>query len=43
MHSSITNEKEQREAAYFEAIRTGLSRITVQGKLNKNKINEQKT
>ena len=39
--SSITNEKEQREAAYFEAIRTSLNRIAGQGKLNKNEINEQ--
>lgn len=39
--SSITDEKEQREAAYFEAIRTSLNRITGQGKLNKNEINEQ--
>ncbi|BFL71528.1 MAG: type I restriction endonuclease subunit R [Anaerococcus sp.] len=39
--SSITNEKEQREAAYFEAIRTSLNRITGQGKLNKNEINDQ--
>ena len=39
--SSITNEKEQREAAFFEAIRTSLNRITAKGKLNKIEINKQ--
>ena len=39
--SSITNEKEQREAAFFEAIRTSLNRITAKGKLNKKEINKQ--
>ena len=39
--SSITNEKEQREAAFFEAIRTSLNRITAKGKLNKKDINKQ--
>lgn len=41
--SSITTESEQREAAFFEAIRTSLNRITGAGKLKKEDINSQIT
>lgn len=39
--SSITTKSEQREAAYFEAIRISLSRITLPGKIGKAEINKQ--
>lgn len=39
--SSITTKSEQREAAYFEAIRTSVNRITSPGRLNKEDINKQ--
>lgn len=39
--SSISTEVEQREAAYFEAIRTSLNRITSPGKLKKKDIDKQ--
>lgn len=39
--SSISTQEEQREAAYFEAIRTSLNRIVSSGKLNKSDINKQ--
>jgi len=39
--SSISSKPQQREAAYFEAIRTSLNRITTPGKLTKNDINRQ--
>lgn len=39
--SSISTEPEQREAAYFEAIRTSLNRITAPGKLRKKDIDKQ--
>lgn len=39
--SSLSTEKEQREAAYFEAIRTSMNRITSPGKLKKEDINKQ--
>lgn len=38
MCSSITSEHEQREAAFIEAIRTSLNRITIGGKIPKNII-----
>lgn len=39
--SSITTKSEQREAAYFEAIRTSVNRINSPGRLNKEDINKQ--
>lgn len=39
--SSITTKLEQREAAYFEAIRTSLNRINLPGRLRKEDINKQ--
>ncbi|VTU60043.1 type I restriction-modification system restriction subnit [Lactobacillus reuteri JCM 1112] [Dolosigranulum pigrum] len=39
--SSITTSEEQREAAYFEAIRNSVNRITSPGKLDKQAINQQ--
>ena len=39
--SSITTKSEQREAAYFEAIRTSINRITLPGRLKKEDINKQ--
>ena len=39
--SSTSKESEQREAAYFEAIRTSLNRISSPGKLNKKEIDKQ--
>ena len=39
--SSITTKPEQREAAYFEAIRTSLNRINLPGRLRKEDINKQ--
>ncbi len=39
--SSITTKSEQREAAYFEAIRISLNRITMPGKIGKDEINKQ--
>lgn len=39
--SSISTKAEQREAAYFEAIRTSLNRITSPGKLQKRDIDKQ--
>lgn len=39
--SSISTKAEQREAAYFEAIRTSLNRITSPGKLQKKDIDKQ--
>jgi type I restriction enzyme R subunit len=39
--SSITNKQEQREAAFFEAIRISVNRITAPGKLKKTEINKQ--
>lgn len=41
MCSSITNKQEQREAAFFEAIRISVNRITSPGKLKKTEINKQ--
>lgn len=39
--SSISTKPEQREAAYFEAIRTSLNRILLPGKFSKEDINRQ--
>lgn len=39
--SSISTDKEQREAAYFEAIRTSLNRITTPGKIDRDEIDRQ--
>ncbi len=39
--SSITTKPEQREAAYFEAIRISLNRITMPGQIGKDEINKQ--
>lgn len=39
--SSISTKHEQRESAYFEAIRTSMNRITTPGKLNKSDINKE--
>lgn len=39
--SSITTKQEQREAAFFEAIRISINRITSDGRLNKDEINRQ--
>lgn len=39
--SSLSTEEEQREAAYFEAIRTSMNRITFPGRLKKEDINKQ--
>lgn len=39
--SSISTMGEQREAAYFEAVRNSLNRITLPGKLSRKDINKQ--